>query len=189
MPDFSKTRLATPRLELRPLTPDDAPVLFAIHSDPLVMRYWSTPPWPSIDTANEFIARDIAVMAAGDYVRLGIVCIDNATLVGSCTLYQLHEQCRRGEFGFALARSAWGQGYAHEASGALLRFGFKTLNLNRVEADVDPRNEASVKCLTRLGFVQEGLFRQRWIVGGHICDSAMYGLLRCDWAANNAADA
>jgi RimJ/RimL family protein N-acetyltransferase len=60
---------------------------------------------------------------------------------------------------------------------------FDDLQLNRIEADVDPRNAASCRALERLGFLREGLLRERWIVGGEVSDSAMYGLLRADWLA------
>jgi ribosomal-protein-alanine N-acetyltransferase len=73
------------------------------------------------------------------------------------------------------------KGYAIEALTALLAHGFAALDLNRVEADIDPRNGASARVLERLGFRHEGLLRERWIVGGQICDTAFYGLLRRDW--------
>ena len=75
----------------------------------------------------------------------------------------------------------------NEALTALLDHGFSELALNRVEADVDPRNTASIKCLARLGFAYEGLLRQRWIVGGEVSDSAIYGLLCEEWVARRAA--
>jgi RimJ/RimL family protein N-acetyltransferase len=71
----------------------------------------------------------------------------------------------------------------HEALSALLDYAFTELNLNRVEADTDPRNERSTRVLDRLEFSKEGLFRERCIVDGEISDSAMYGLLRREWNA------
>jgi RimJ/RimL family protein N-acetyltransferase len=68
-----------------------------------------------------------------------------------------------------------------EALRALLNYGFSQLKLNRVEADIDPRNEASARSLERLGFSKEGYLRERWIVGEEISDSALYGLLHRDW--------
>jgi RimJ/RimL family protein N-acetyltransferase len=94
---------------------------------------------------------------------------------------------RRAEIGYSLAAEAWGQGYMNEALTALLDRGFSEFALNRVEADVDPRNTASIKCLARLGFALEGLLRQRWIVGGEVSDSAIYGLLRDEWVARRSA--
>jgi RimJ/RimL family protein N-acetyltransferase len=55
--------------------------------------------------------------------------------------------------------------------------------LNRIEADIDPRNVASARSLERLGFSKEGHLRQRWIVNGEVSDSAFYGLLLSDWQA------
>jgi RimJ/RimL family protein N-acetyltransferase len=66
---------------------------------------------------------------------------------------------------------------------AALDYAFVELDLNRIEADIDPRNEASAKLLERKGFVKEGYMRERWIVNGEICDTVFYGLLRRDWEA------
>ncbi|MNU11021.1 hypothetical protein D3C72_2585580 [compost metagenome] len=50
-----------------------------------------------------------------------------------------------------------------------------------MEADADPRNEPSWRLLEKLGFVREGLLRERWNVNNEICDTAFYGLLRQDF--------
>jgi RimJ/RimL family protein N-acetyltransferase len=77
----------------------------------------------------------------------------------------------------------------HEALLALLNHGFTDWGLNRVEADIDPRNLGSARVLERLGFRREGLLRQRWIVGDEVSDSAWYGLLRSEWRGAGLADA
>ncbi len=74
------------------------------------------------------------------------------------------------------------RGLAGEAVGAVLAFGFATLNLHRVEADVDPENVASLRLLGRLGFAEEGRFRERWLTFGTWKDSVMLGLLAADYA-------
>ncbi|MEJ2793672.1 GNAT family N-acetyltransferase [Iodobacter sp. LRB] len=181
MTTFEKVKLQTSRLILRPLQETDAAALLAIFSDEKVMQYWSTPPWDSIEIAEALIARDLKAMAAGDYIRLGIEREEDRVLIGNCTLFDLDKQCRRAEIGYGMAHSAWGKGYMHEALSALLDFGFTQLNLNRVEADIDPRNMASAKSLERLGFSREGYLRERWIVDGVVSDTALYGLLVSDW--------
>jgi ribosomal-protein-alanine N-acetyltransferase len=60
---------------------------------------------------------------------------------------------------------------------------FAEFDLNRIEADIDPRNVASARSLERLGFRKEGRLRERWIVSGEVSDSDLYGLLRIDWLA------
>ena len=182
---FDRLILDTARLRLRPLQPADAAALFAICSDPVVMRYWSCAPWTSVATAEEMIARDRRAMPAGEYLRLGIEVRDTARLIGFCTLFAFAPQCRRAEIGYGMARAAWGRGYMHEALVALLDHGFGALALNRVEADIDPRNLASAGSLERLGFRKEGSLRERWIVDGEVSDSSLYGLLRSDWRSGS----
>lgn len=187
MANFSTMSLTTPRLQLWPLATTDAPAVHAMHADPQTLRYWSTPPWQDPTLAEDLIARDLKAMADGDYVRLGIVRQSDQRLIGLCTLFAFYLPSRRAEIGYILAREAWGQGFMHEALTALLDFGFGALGLNRVEADIDPRNTASRNALRRLGFVQEGRLRERWIVEGEVSDTALYGLLRADWLARAAA--
>lgn len=174
--------LDTPRLLMRPLRESDAQVLFVMHGDPQVMRYWSTPPWTDIAPAQAMIATDRDPLNQGRHIRLGIELKADALLVGTCSLFAINAGCRRAEVGYVLRASAWGQGYMHEALQALLRHGFDTLQLNRIEADVDPRNAASAKTLERLGFTKEGHLRERWIVGDEVSDTALYGLLARDFA-------
>lgn len=178
---FDQLTLTTRRLLLRPLREPDAPELFAIFSDPLVTRYWSSQTWTSIDSANAMIAKDRQAMAEGESLRLALVRVDDGAMLGICTLFALSTQCRRAEIGYGLAAHAWGHAYMDEALRALLGYGFGTLGLNRVEADIDPRNEASARSLERLGFQKEGLLRERWIVDDEVSDTALYGLLQRDW--------
>ncbi len=136
MVSFADLQVDTERLLLRPLREDDAVALFAIYSDPKVMRYWSRSPWTSMDEAHALIAKHMAAMAAGEYLCLGIERKGDGQLIGICTLFKFSEQCRRAEIGYGLASATWGQGYMHEALTALLNYGFSELSLNRVEADV-----------------------------------------------------
>ncbi len=180
---FDRLHLRTARLQLRPLVASDAEALYAIFSDPLVMRYWSTSPWTDPAQAEARIAEEAAGMRAGRSLRLALVPIAGGALIGTCSLFKLDEASRRAEIGYALARSAWGAGLMHEALQALVGHAFDALQLRRLEADIDPRNTASARSLERLGFVREGVLRERWIVDGEVSDSALYGLLQRDWRA------
>ena len=169
--------LKTERLLLRPLVHTDAEELYAIFSDAAVMRYWNTAPWEHMGEARDAIANDFEARRTGSYVQLGIAKNTDAQLIGTCTLFNFNHQCRRAELGYALARSAWGQGYMQEALSALIDYAFANLKLHRLEAEIDPRNRASAKTLDRLGFCKEGHLRDRWIVSGEVSDSDLYGLL------------
>lgn len=172
--------IATERLALRPLAPADADALFAIFSDPEVMKYWNTPPWPSVDTAARFIAERREEMDRQAALTLGICLKGGGPPIGKCMLFAIDKASRRAEIGFGIGRSHWGKGYIAEAGHALIAHGFERLGLRRIEAEIDPDNGASAQALERLGFTREGLLRQRWEIDGVVSDSALYGLLASD---------
>jgi len=186
MASFSDLTLSTARLLLRPLAPGDVDAVFAMRSDPVVQRYGSHPPWTERQTAVDYIERDRRGMADGSHAQFGIERRDDGAVIGTCTLYDISAQCRRADIGYVLLPSQWGRGYATEALVALLDWGFDKLDLNRVEADIDPRNLPSARILERLGFAHEGHLRERWIVAGEVSDSGMYGLLAREWPAARA---
>ena len=113
----------------------------------------------------------------------GIADASDNRLLGTCTLASLSEQHRRAELGYALSRAHWGKGYVQEALPALLDFAFETLDLHRIEADVDPRNAASIRVLERLHFQREGYLRERYHMLGEVQDAYWYGLLKPQWQA------
>ena len=181
MPLFADLRLATSRLVLRPFRHADAADLFTVYSHPDVYRHVPIGGWQDPDEAHQRIARDIVTMAAGDYVRLALERREDARVIGEVLLFNFARESRRAEMGYALARDAWGCGYAGEALPPLIDLAFGELDFRRLEAEIDPRNVASAKTLQRLGFAHEGTLRERWIVRGEISDSGLYGLLRGDW--------
>jgi ribosomal-protein-alanine N-acetyltransferase len=179
-------RLQTPRLELRAPELRDAPDLFEVFRDPEVMRYWSTPPMQSSSEAETLVTRNLAYIADGSGIGWVICRRDDTRVIGTLSLFHFHEQNDRAEIGYALGRADWGKGYMNEALTALIKFAFGEMDLRRLEADTDPRNAASIRALERLGFLREGLLRERWVVAGEVCDTVLLGLLRSDWNARKA---
>lgn len=183
---FATTELTTPRLTLSLLDEADAAALLAIYSDTETMRYWSGPPWTALAQAQQQIAQSHRDREDGSALRLGLKLAQTGELVGTATLYGFHWSNRRCEIGYILGRAHWGRGLMSEALTALLEHGFGALDLHRVEADIDPRNEESRRILERLHFTKEGFMRERWIVNGELCDTEYYGMLRSDWRAARA---
>ena len=169
------------RISLRWISSQDVDALYNIFSDPEVMRYWSTPPLPDRDAAVELMNEIQEGFRQQTLLKWGIARRADDALIGTTTLYNLDFSNRRAEMGYALGREYWGQGYMAEALQALLAYCFEVLDLRRIEADVDPRNAASIQTLERLGFQREGFLRERWEVDGEIQDALFYGLLREEW--------
>jgi [ribosomal protein S5]-alanine N-acetyltransferase len=173
--------IEAPRVRLRWLTDRDVDALHRVFSDPRVMRYWLTPPFPDRSAAVGYLGRIREGFASQELFQWGVARREDDAVIGTCTIFRIDPPHRRAELGYALAHDHWRQGLMSEALRALFRFAFDSLGLHRLEADVDPRNAASIALLARLGFEQEGLLRQRWQVSGEIQDALFFGLLAPEW--------
>lgn len=174
------------RIRLRGFRADDLDAFFAVHADPDVMRYWSFPAWTEIAQARERFANACAGHDPERLLCWAIAERADDRLIGGVTLFAIDRAQGRAEIGYALRSDQWGRGLAREALQLALTHAFDTLGLRRVEADIDPRNSASCGLAERMGFVREGVLRERWLVAGELQDSAMYGLLAHDWRARQA---
>jgi ribosomal-protein-alanine N-acetyltransferase len=169
------------RVSLREMIEADIDALYTIFSNEEVMRYWSSPAILDRDAAAGILREVHDAFKTRAMLKWGVARRTDDAIIGTVTLYNISMDHRRAEMGYALGRANWGQGYMHEALQALLDFSFGALDLHRIEADVDPRNAASIRTLERLGFQREGYLRERWQVNGEIQDALFYALLRPDW--------
>src|SRR4029453_7914456 len=135
------------RLRLRSVEQSDIEQIYDIFSDPKVMRYWSTPPIQTIDEAVSLFQEIEQSNLQGTYLKWGVALKPADKIIGTVTLFNLDQTQGRAEIGYAQAQAYWGQGYIHEALQALLSYAFNDMNMHRLEADVDPRNGASIKTL------------------------------------------
>jgi len=188
--DRFATILATPveleRVRLRSIAEADIDGIYAIYSDEETARYLSRPAWTDRAQAATFVERVRASYGTGSAISLAVERKNDGALVGECVLFGFNDQCRRAEIGYTLGRAYRSQGYMREALAGLIDIGFGPLDLNRIEADIDPRNEPSARILERLGFVKEGYLRERWIVAGVKSDTALFGLLKSEWPSGPA---
>lgn len=173
--------LRTSRALLRPFTPDDTDAIFALLSNPHLLRYWNEPTWSERAQAERFTAMCNEIEEEDIRVHLAIERVADGAFIGWCFLEDWDPRHRRAAVGLCLDEKVWGQGFASEVTATLVQWAFDTLNLNRIETDTDPRNIAAARALEKLGFVREGLLREDCIVNDEVCDSLMYGLLRREW--------
>ena len=173
--------ITTERVVLRWISEDDIDGLYDVFSNAEVMRYWSSGPLANRDAAAA-MQREIAKGNENNTMfKWGLALRESNVVIGTTTLFNLNLDNERAEIGYAMGRSYWGKGYMNEALRALVSHAFEVMKLRRLEADVDPRNAASIRTLERLGFQREGFLRERWHVCGEIQDALFYGLLRREW--------
>lgn len=167
-------------VHVRQLALSDLADLHVVFSDERAMRYWSRPAFQSIEETGQYLAAIEEGRNRGNLLQWGIEHVESGRIIGTTTLFYLNDEQGRAEIGYILGSPWWGRGYATAALRQVLLFARDAMGLRRIEADVDPRNVASLKCIERLGFQREGLLRERWIVAGEVQDALILGLLLRD---------
>lgn len=118
---LEQPELHTDRLRLREFRMDDAPALFAIHSDRQVMRYWSYPAWTELAQAERKVA-EILRQRREDGLLVWAICeAASDRLIGSCVIFAIRDEQGCAEIGYSLHRNWQGRGLASEALRAVLR--------------------------------------------------------------------
>ncbi len=161
--------IVTERLLLRRARCEDLGDLHRVFADPRAMRYWDRLPHADIAETRRWLQGMIAFDPAqtDDFVVE-----PDGRAIGKAGCWRL------GEIGFILHPDHWGQGLAREALEAVIPHVFATLPVDRLEADVDPRNAASLRLLGRLGFREVRRAERTIRVGDEWCDSVYLELPR-----------
>ncbi len=74
-----------------------------------------------------------------------------------------------------------GQGYGTDAMRVMLRYGFRDLNLSRIQLNAFSYNERAIKSYLKVGFVEEGRQRGMLLRNGRRWDLIYMGILRDEW--------
>ena len=143
-------RIETERLELRPLTLADLGALHELYADPDAMRY-AGGPTHSVDESEARLRRLIEHHERHGFSLWAVVERSSANVAGDAGLVLLEHRGPEIELGYRLKSPAWGKGYATEAAGAWIAYGFDELGLRRIVAVAHPENAASQRVLEKIG--------------------------------------
>ena len=103
-------------------------------------------------------------------------------VIGAGGYHEWHFKHDRAEIGYSLhLDSDKRKGYMTEAVEAILKYGFDTMELNRVIACIGPDNVASLKLIQKWNFTKEGLLRQDYKIDDTYLDSEIFGLLKSEY--------
>lgn len=175
--------IVTERLALRPLGATDADAVAAYQSLPDVCRYIPYEPRDRAAGADLLASPRIrsTFESVGDVITLGVLVRGTDTLIGDVILRWVSDVHRTGEIGYVFHPAHRGHGYATEACAALLRLAFEDMQLRRVIARIDERNEASAAVLDRLGLRAEArLVENEWFKGEWTTEID-YAILESEW--------
>lgn len=166
---------------LRRPEPSDVDALYAYKNDPAVANLLG-------GFTNGYSRADIEAWVEhhrtlANEIVWAIASVDGARCLGHVGLYNLDHRARRGEFAIMLGdRSVWGRGLGKAVTRLVVDYGFRFLNLNRLELSVLGNNRRAIALYESLGFVKEGTLRQAQFKDNEYINVVLMALLRAEWS-------
>lgn len=170
-------------LLLRRLRQTDFADMLAYYSHPDVARYCEWNPMSDGEVAAILDAQtNVMPGEVGVPLQIGVELTTDQRLVGDCSLTVYFPEHRQAEVGFCFHPEYQGRGFASRSLHAVLGFAFETLQMHRIEARCDVRNERSWRLLERVGMRREGHLQQCAFLKGEWIDDYVYAMLASEWS-------
>lgn len=174
-------QLESERLIYRKVNAEDLEDIFKIYSDPEVAKDDWYEPINTRDKALSIINNYTSEFENKEEITWGVARKYDNKIIGYCNLGDFDDDSIRSEIGYGFKRSEWNKGYATETIKTLVKFGFEIMCLNRIEAIVTLGNDASIKALKKVNFVQEGISRERTFMKVKFVDDVMLAIIKKDY--------
>jgi RimJ/RimL family protein N-acetyltransferase len=147
--------LHTARLILRKLQPEDFDALVRHANNRKISDQILNIPHPYGEPqAAMRLAHVVQGFKAGSHYAFALFLREREALIGEASLNM--RAPGTAEMGYWIGEPFWGAGYASEAVGGLLSFGFEMLGLKQIYATCYEDNPASQKVLQKNGLMQAG---------------------------------
>jgi RimJ/RimL family protein N-acetyltransferase len=167
------------RIYLSPLEMEDLDRFCVWYNDPKLRMFLILPyPTTKIDE-KDFIERKTK---SKEDIVLSIVAKQGDRLIGNIGLHQMNRVTRCAMLGIAIGDLMMtSRGLGSEAIRLMLDYGFKTLNLHRIELFVHDVNDRAQEAYQRIGFVVEGRKREALYSDGKYHDEMIMAILKREW--------
>lgn len=147
-PDF-----ITERLLLRSLIPEDENEIFVLRSDERILKYLDSPIAKTIDDASKFIRKINSGIDKNEWIYWGISLRGERKLIGTICIWNISKENISADIGFVLHPDYQGKGFIQETLLKIIQYGFETMKLKCINAEVDPNNSKSIKLLEKNNFI------------------------------------
>lgn len=171
--------IETDRLILRPFDILDSKRVQELAGHRKIAKTTLNIPYPYKDgMAEMWISTHIDSFNKKNEITYAVVKKDTNELIGAISLLTINRIHRKAELGYWIGVPYWRNGYCSEAANAIIKFGFKNINLNRIFGLAFENNIPSWRVMEKIGMKYEGTRRQDVIKEGIPLDLRSYSILK-----------
>ena len=147
-------------------------------------------PWAAVPVDDARFDAYLADALKPDYEPLLVRRCEDGAIIGFFNISQItHGPLQSAYLGYAVGQRFAGQGYMREGIDHALRHAFVVLGLHRLEANIQPGNEASLALARSAGFRREGFSPRYLKISGRWRDHERFAILAEEWHAQRRRDA
>ena len=152
--------IETQRLLLRRFTPQDCEAVFRNWaSDEQVQSLYSEPVYETPEAVRGLLARYIAAYESDDVYRWAMIEKERGDCIGQIAFFLVDSKNRFAEIEYCVGRAFQNNGYATEATKALMAYGFEQIGLHKIQICTKTINAPSKRVIEKCGFTYEGTLR------------------------------
>ena len=170
-------KLENERLDLIEIKQSHLHDFFNLFRDERVAKFYNIFPFKELKEAQVYLELFESRLKRKIGIRWGIALKGRNNIIGTIG-FNSFQRNHRANFAYDLQFAYWNMGIVTEAAKEVICYGFKELEINRIEAEVMVGNLGSDKVLEKLGFKFEGILRDWLFWNGNHYDMKMFSLLK-----------
>ena len=173
--------LHTNRLILRRMKRSDAADMYEYSKLPQVTQYLAWLPHTDLKATTRYLDYIKSRYAEGTFYDWAVIWRENNKMIGTCGFTKFNSDNNSAECGYVLNPAYWGKGIAPEALACVMKFGFMTLNLHRIECRYIVGNDRSLRVMEKCGMQYEGTMRDAMLIGSEYKTIGICSMLSCEY--------
>jgi [ribosomal protein S5]-alanine N-acetyltransferase len=143
-------------------------------------------PWATAPTDDEAFDAYLVDSRRPDFEAMLVCRREDRAILGFFNLSHITRGSLQSAYlGYAVASKFANQGYMREGLDLVVREAFVNLRLHRIEANIQPGNQASIALARGAGFAREGFSPRYLKIGGRWRDHERWAILAEDWRERN----
>lgn len=179
------TTIETERLILRRFNyTDDEDMLQYWIADERIQSLYSEPVYTTKDEVKGLLDKYIGSYDKDDYYRWAIIEKKSNKCIGQIAYFLVDNKNHFAEIEYCIGTEFQCKGYATEATKAIIEYGFKKINLHKVQICTKTINQPSKRVIEKCGLTYEGTLRDFFYMNGEYVGRLYFSILKSEFENN-----
>lgn len=178
--------IETERLILRKFqyTDDDAMLKYWI-ADEKIQSLYSEPVYSTKAEVRGLLDKYIGSYEKDDYYRWAVIEKNSGECIGQIAFFLVDSKNHFAEIEYCIGSEFQNNGYATEATKAVIRYGFEKISLHKVQICTKTINKPSKRVIEKCGFTYEGTLRDYFYMNGEYVGRLYFSMLKSEYKSES----